>query len=161
MKKLLIAFLAILSLSSIAGATQFGIRGGILLAPNGGVVPQFGVQYVANDVLGPYTDIRAIASIGFFGGGLVIQLQPSLMFRFPLDQAGNLYAYAGPGAVVLINLAGGVLFGPLGRGGIEFQFTPTLSVFGDAGLGVLFGSNTVVFFDFAVGLNLRLIESAG
>jgi hypothetical protein len=155
---LLVTILTALCLSSPAGATQFGVRLGGLLAPDGSILSSFGAQYVANDLVGPYTDVRVIASVGFAGLGTIYQLQTNLMFRFPLDEAGNVFAYVGPGLGLLFS--GGVRFSLLVRGGLEYQFTPSLSVFGDLGGGYIFFQN-VLYLDFAIGLNFRLIETSG
>jgi hypothetical protein len=155
---LILTMLMALSLSGHAGATQFGVRLGGLLAPDGSVLSSFGAQFVANDLVGPYTDVRVIASAGFSGLGTVFQVQSNLMFRFTLDDAGNVFAYVGPGLGLLYS--NGLRFSLLVRGGLEYQFTPSLSAFADLGGGYIFLQN-VLYLDFAVGLNFRLIETAG
>jgi hypothetical protein len=155
---LLSIVLTALCFSSQAGATQFGVRLGGLFAYNASAIASFGGQYVANDLIGPYTDVRVIASIGFNGGFPVIQLQTNLMFRFTLDDAGNTFVYIGPG-VGLAYKDGDLRFNLLARGGLEYQFTPNLSAFTDLGAGYILNYQT--YLELAIGLNFRLIETAG
>jgi hypothetical protein len=158
MKKIVCLLITIFALSSAANAQQFGVRFGGLLDPGGNVLGSFGAQVVFTDLLGEYTDLRLIAGSDFGFG--VIQIQAMLMFRSPLNQDGDFFAYYGPGVLLFIiakNNQSGLAVGLLGRAGLEYQLSSTFSIFGDLGAGyVLQNGPGFAFADLAIGINIKL-----
>ncbi|HEX2865188.1 MAG TPA: hypothetical protein VHN99_11510 [Deinococcales bacterium] len=145
MKKLLagaVVVLGLSSLASVADAASFGIRTGW---PS-----LLGVQYTMDDNAG----LRLIAGTTF--GNLAVQ--GDYLMHMPLSTVQNLSLYYGGGANADIFFGGSISFGVQGTFGVEYAFTPTLSAFWDASLGLdyntLFGIGA--FYGTGVGINFRV-----